>query len=156
MVRFKQFGTSMLATMHWGIFVAEPNGDLFEEDIPNTGFLFHASGDCLTCLAPCTDISNETKYRAPEEFRPHRSKNFHDFLFLSKTSTEVDKIHQICRSVTSGRDWNMITSNCQVWVKQIVSKLIDNGHIPPDALEKMETNNWKTLPEQSTDMCGIL
>lgn len=150
LVRFKQ--GPFKATMHWGLFVGKSLKETGYEDVPWIGTLFHASGDCLTCLEPCSDsISKETDYRHSEGFRPFKSQNFNDYLLLENVSVDIRWVHESCKNVTSGRDWNMVTANCQVWVRQVLKDLIANGYIPGKVLDDMRANDWRTLPQISAD-----
>jgi hypothetical protein len=136
--------------MHWGIFVGKR--DKPSRGIPYTGTLFHASGNCLTCLAPCNGtITRETTYRIVRNFHPTQSSNLDSFLLLSNTNVNVDTVQNGCARVTKGRNWNMLTSNCQVWVNQALNDLVMHGHISNSIWGEMRANRWRTLPQISAD-----
>jgi hypothetical protein len=150
-LRFKQ--GPFESTTHWGLFVGDrdkPSGQL-----PYSGTLFHASGDCLACVASCSRrITRTTSNQRLKTFCPTESHSLHSYLRLPNSNVSQARVGTACGAVTDGRNWNIVTANCQVWVVEVLKYLVEIGEIPNSVFESMRAERYITLPKRVAESSG--
>jgi hypothetical protein len=137
------------STMHWGIFVAfEPAGD-DNHDIPKTGTLFHISQHCDGVSGSCT--SSLEIYHKTDQFELSNSKKLASAKRLEDTDVSIEQIDKVCQRVSLNRPFNLVTRNCQEWVKEVLEEMVGENLIPEKVFHQMEKDGFQTMSERSTD-----
>jgi hypothetical protein len=137
------------STAHWGIFVAfEPAGN-DNHGIPKTGTLFHASQRCVVVGGSCA--TSPTVYRQNPEFELSSSETLASTLCLEDTDVSVGQVDKACESVSLNRPFNLVTRNCQDWVKEVLQQMISENLIPQKVFLQMKAAGFETMSERSTE-----
>jgi Family of unknown function (DUF6540) len=151
LLKFKQMG-GYDTTTHWGIFLSNTRSSIGDCTLPAIGTLFHAQGDCLACLGSCSGrISSQTEFQQHDNFCPSNSPTLISWHRLSNTDVDNVTVAESCDLVTQDRNWNLLTSNCQVWVLQVMDDLVEKGHVAGTVVEEMSRNGYSTITQRAVD-----
>jgi|SRR5271170_5317292 len=148
LARFRQrpFG---VASAHWALFLPksfDPNG------CPLQGALFHARKEWNNSQGsqPCT-IQGKANYGLEPDFLLLSSPSLLDSHCLKDTEVTPAQMSQACTYISQDRSFNLITRNCQEWVKDVIDYLVAHGVITDAVYGEMDARGYKTLKEESVD-----
>ena len=137
------------STRHWALFVAfEPAGN-DNHGIPRSGTLFHASQHCYVVGGLCA--TSPTVYGKKSAFELSNSKTLASATCLDETDVSEEQVDEACQSVSLNRSFNLVTRNCQEWVKEVLQQLIRENLIPEKVLDQMKLAGFKTTNERSVE-----
>jgi hypothetical protein len=120
---------------HWGIFVHLTDG---------TKLLYHADK---------ANIQRNTKSMFKEWPKDINDPKYDkaDFILLvgytaqDSNALSKDKLIEYCDNIDKDRVFNILTNNCQEWVKSVLKELIENKHLPFSACDMLKGND-KMIP----------
>ena len=115
-------------TAHWTLFLPNIDGS-------SDGDLFHIVKDSF--------VTAETRYQN-RGFSVQESQKLISGISLSEIDVSLDELDQACQRVTRNRTFNIVTNNCQHWVREVVDDLIRVLHLPAiDVLDRMNKAGYK-------------
>ena len=139
---------------HWGIFLSD--SDCPYIDKPDNGTLFHATSQWTDCLnlhllaSQPRDTPHERNYYN----NLYKFPSLSDYWLLANTEVNDVELSDACRKVSISRGLNILTTNCQEWVKEVIQFLVNNGRINGNALLDMELHGFVTLSESYKRCCS--
>jgi len=138
-----------IASAHWALFLPESfdtNGG------PIQGALFHARKELSNTQGSqrCT-IQGEANYSLEPEFLLLSSPGLLDSYCLKDTNVTKEQLAQACTYISQDRSFNLITRNCQEWVKDVIDYLVVHRIINDAVYREMESRGYKTLKEETAD-----
>jgi len=144
LARFRQKPLG-IASAHWAIFLPQ---SVDSNGIPIHGTLFHARKHL-------NDVEGDQKciFRGRAEFEPQA--NFHlftsprllDQFCLNGSDVTAEQLTDACQRVSLDREFNLITRNCQEWVKDVIDHLVAQKVISENVYKEMRDRNYKTVME---------
>ena len=144
LLKFKQIPHIRLAA-HWGIFLPYEYSPFDADGNPIIGDLFQASKVCGGCSQR---NSNTTLWERQPHFDLPSCPNLIDVLRLDNTDNVSDTILvDACNHVSQDRKFNVISKNCQHWVREVLARLIEQNYINNDVYEQMKLHGFKTAAE---------
>src|SRR5271170_8235972 len=147
LVKFDQFNIESWA--HWGIFLPDDGSAYDQYGVPYWGTLYHASKPC-NGGGSCSSIMADTQFHATH--RPLAgSLGVISVIQLRNTEIRPESVQRACHLATENRRFNMITGNCQEWVKEVIQTLINDTRLPVEVLEQMRYYGYTTLAERSIE-----
>jgi hypothetical protein len=63
-------------------------------------------------------------------------------------------VHDACRRVSENRGFNILTKNCQEWVKEVIQILVREQRIDKRVVSDMELQGYVTLGESCKRCCA--
>jgi hypothetical protein len=66
-----------------------------------------------------------------------------DYLVLVGYSNKLthQDMMSICTKISTNRMFNTLTNNCQEWVKQVLSELVNSGNLSELSLDELKDDN---------------
>ena len=64
------------------------------------------------------------------------------------------EVHDACRQVSESRGFNILTKNCQEWVKEVIQFLVQKEQIDRKVISDMELQGYVTLGESCKRCCA--
>ena len=148
LVKFNQLNMESLA--HWGIFLPDDGSAYDQYGYPYWGTLYHASKPCNGGEGCCFPLTADTQFHSTQ--RPlSGSPGLISVIPLRNTEIRPETVQMACHQVTENRRFNLVTANCQDWVKQVIYVLINENRIPMGVLEQMRYYGYTTLAERSVE-----
>jgi hypothetical protein len=148
LVKFNQLNIE--AAAHWGIFLPHDGSAYDQYGVPHWGTLYHASKPCNGDEGSCYSLAANTQFHATQ--RPlSGSPGLISLLPLRSTEIRPESVERACHLVTENRRFNLVTGNCQEWVKEVIHLLINEHRIPVGVLEQMRYYGYTTLAERSVE-----
>jgi hypothetical protein len=144
LVKFRQLKLGKLA--HWGIFVPNESSPETTDGLPGVGYLYHASKVWEKCHELHLD---EPRYEA-RKYDLRTSQNLLSFLCLHDADVSHADVYKACSQVSKNYTFHYISQNCQNWVKDVITHLVDEKKISESVLNEMELQGYRTLSE---DVC---
>lgn len=141
-----------IAFAHWALFLPTS-----ENDKPLEGLLFHArkEWDNTHGEQRCT-IQGSANFSLEPGFRLLASPGLLDYHCLKDTNVTPAQLNDACQHVSLDRRFNLITRNCQEWVKDVIDHLVEKDIITTTVYREMELKDYKTLKEQTLDKSSSL
>ena len=144
---------------------------LDSEGRPDIGGLFHViktvgGGDSGVCTGPgpalsCERVLNSKETEPPEpcvgtaqggtqwelwkSFKLSDSKSLLDWFCFDDTEVSDVIVYSACEHVSQHRQFTVVTRNCQEWVKEVITHLVEKGHAPKTVLKQMKLQGFVTL-----------
>jgi len=154
LARFRQRPLGM-AFAHWALFLPE-NFD--ETGRPVEGYLFHARKEWSNTQGEqrCT-VQGLANFGLERDFDLFASPNLLDHHCLKDTDVTSAQLNEACQRVSLNHSFNLITRNCQEWVKDVIDHLVAEEVIGEAVYRERESRGYKTLKEvcrhKSSSLC---
>ena len=138
LVKFRQ-GCFPLECAHWGIFLPTVRYAQF----PTYGVLYHASKEWSNCFR----LQGDTRYERLENFDLSSSDSWFDIYRLTSVNLADETISAACDRVSQYRQFNFFSKNCQEWVKEVLSCLVQDGRVDGGVFQEISLQGWITVSE---------
>ena len=133
-------------TAHWAILL--PTVPYNAGELPSWGVLYHARKRGFCC---CFPLSSNTEYERIDHFDLSRENDIFDRYELSTVNLTNAEIDVACQWVSNPRTFNLVTRNCQDWVKEVLQCLVNGGLMHGQWLQEISRQGWVTLNEKCTN-----
>lgn len=139
---------------HWGIFLSQSDS-LYNAAKPSTGYLYHASSQWTDCLNLCVFVSEprDTPYER-KQYNLSNAPSLSDWWPVRNADLQDYEVHDACRLVSESRGFNILTKNCQEWVKEVIQFLVQKEQIDRKVISDMELQGYVTLGESCKRCCA--
>jgi hypothetical protein len=139
---------------HWGLFLSYSDS-LCNAMKPSTGYLYHATSQWTDCLNLHLFMSEprETPYERKSYDLSNVSSLF-DWWPVRDVDINDYEVHNACCQVSENRGFNVLTKNCQEWVKEVIQFLVREERIDRRVISDMELQGYVTLGESCKRCCA--
>lgn len=134
------------ASTHWALFLPDETVGKNKDGIPISGTLFHAH---INCSGACA--FKEAQYRQFSGFKLSVSPSLRSALGLDCPGVTTDHLDKACQKVSAKGTFNLVTRNCQEWVKEVLAELVIQELIPKSVFKQMQRGGFKTLKEHGKE-----
>jgi len=143
LVKFSQPPFRSPETAHWAILL--PTVPYNAGQLPDWGVLYHArkKGFC------CFPLSYNTEYERIKDFCLSHMNGLFDYHELTTVNLTDAEIDAACQQISNPRPFNLVTRNCQDWVKEVLVYLVNGGRMHGLWLEEIKSHGWVT----TNDIC---
>lgn len=150
LIQFRQ-GPLRGVSAHWGLFLAHPNSTTDRFGTPHWGSLFHANTDdnCFN-----TNKQSMTHFHHEQSFQLAGRDSLLRCTKLDGTEVSEPELSSACQTVTLHRHFNYITENCQNWVREVLSHLVDAECISDEVFKQMKKEGYVPLGETRCGKCA--
>ena len=127
---------SNIRVHHWGLFV--PHRTAAGCANPPQGDLFHAMSELGTC---CFLNGGVTRWERLENFVlsvTHHQTLVRSLVLNGTDNVTAGQVGQASGEVSAGRSFHPIINNCQDWVNEVLSYLVEEGTIPNSVFDDMK------------------
>ena len=132
------------ASTHWALFVPDETAGKNRDGIPISGALFHAQSGGI-----CT--FKEPQYRQIPNFPLSSSPSLRSALELDRLGVTIEHLDKACQKVSGEGTFNLVTRNCQEWVKEVLGVLVIQKMIPKAVFTQMKRGGFKSLKEHGKE-----
>lgn len=147
LVRFQQ-GLS-LASAHWALYLPHSDATIDSYGIPSLGTLFHARKDAINC----SNLNGNAMFEPQKNFKLQESGTFLDHCVLGGTDVQDYILSSACDHISHNRGFHLIFQNCQDWVHEVLSYLVEQGSIPNTVFEEMKRGKFIPLSNNGCVKC---
>jgi hypothetical protein len=153
LARFRQ-GPFAIASAHWALFLPES----VDQNGTPVGFLFHARKQWIDLQGEqnCT-VQGTANYSLETDFCLSMCPSLLDQHCLIDSNVTAEQLNDACQYISLDRKFNLVTRNCQEWVKDVIDHLVAQNVISEAVYLEMESRGYKTLIEvckhRSSSLC---
>lgn len=148
LVKFPNLPLLSPETAHWAILL--PTVPYIAGQLPRWGVLYHARKRGF-----CFPLSPNTEYERIEQFDLSGPNiNIWDYYELCTVDLTDAEINVACLYVSNPRPFNLVTRNCQDWVKEVLQCLVNGGRMHEQWLQVISGQGWVTLNENCVHCLG--